>query len=93
MRRASRVDDNQADLVAELRGAGMSVAVTSQVGHGFPDLVVGYEGRNLLLEVKDPNKSPSRRKLTPDEVKWHDEWQGTVYVVTTPQEVLELFDD
>lgn len=93
MRRASRVDDNQADLVAKLRDAGMSVAVTSQVGHGFPDLVVGYEGCNLLLEVKDPNKSPSRRKLTPDEVKWHDEWQGTVHVVTTPQEVLELFDD
>ena len=82
-RTAARIDSNQPALVAALRQIpGVSVAVTSQLGKGFPDIVVGYRGRNYIFEIKDPEQPPSKRRLTSDEQKWHDRWCGQVDVVT-----------
>ena len=81
MRRAARIDDNQNLIVSKLRQIGCSVAITSAVGKGFPDIVVGYKGRNFMFEIKDGSKPPSARKLTKDEQKWHDEWRGKSHVV------------
>lgn len=81
MRRSAKVDDNQKELVKQLRQIGCSVAITSMVGRGFPDIVVGYRGVNYLFEIKDENKPPSKRKLTPDELEWHNVWKGSVHVV------------
>ena len=67
MRTAAKVDANQPEIVAALRLAGATVAITSAVGKGFPDLVVGYEGVNYLLEVKDGKKNPSKQRLTSDQ--------------------------
>ncbi len=36
-----KVDTNQADIVAALRAAGASVADMHELGHGYPDLLVG----------------------------------------------------
>jgi hypothetical protein len=54
-----------------------------------PDLLIGWRGKNLLVEVKDGSKPPSDRKLTPDQVKWHEAWRGQVCVVKSVQEALE----
>ena len=63
------------------------VAITSGVGHGFPDLVVGVsvedEARTLLMEVKRPGE-----RLTPDEARWHDAWQGHVVIVYSIDDAL-----
>lgn len=75
MRRAARVDENQSDIVSSLRAIGAIVRVISQ-GDGIPDLLVGFQGQTFLLEVKDGNKPPSARKLTPAEQKFFDEWRG-----------------
>ena len=88
MRRAARTDTNQAQIVAELRKAGCTVQHLHAIGQGTPDLLVGYAGTNYLLEVKDGAKSPSRRKLTPDEEEWHRRWGGQVAVVATSAEAL-----
>jgi hypothetical protein len=68
------------------------VALAHAVGRGFPDLVVGYRGRGkpetFLLEVKDGDKPPSARKLTPAQVVWHGEWRGHVAVVCNLAEAL-----
>lgn len=72
MRRAARVDANQAAVVAALRRAGCYVQDLSGVGGGCPDLLVGYRGAWHLLEVKDGAKPPSRRELTPAELRWHE---------------------
>jgi len=61
---------------------GATVQLLHTVGHGCPDAVVGYGGVNYLIEIKDGNKSPHQRKLTPDEQAWHDDWCGQVAVVT-----------
>lgn len=81
MRRAHRIDDNQARIVAVLRAIGCSVHDTSALGGGFPDLVVGRNGRNYLIELKDGDKPPSRQSLTGPEAVWHDGWKGHVAIV------------
>ena len=81
MRRAARTDENQEQIVKALRAVGASVQSLAAVGHGVPDLLVGYEGKNILIEIKDGNKTPSKRKLTDDQVKWHDNWNGGAVAV------------
>ncbi|WP_372570382.1 hypothetical protein [Ruegeria jejuensis] len=90
MRRAAKVDDNQPEIVKALRKAGATVTPTHAAGDGFPDLAVGYRGFNYFLEVKDGNKPPSARKLTKDQVEWHDKWRGQVAVVKSVDEALEV---
>lgn len=76
MRRAAKVDANQPAIVAALREIGATVQPLHTVGQGCPDLLVGYQGKTLLMEVKDGSKPPSARKLTPDQQVWHAGWQG-----------------
>lgn len=101
--RARKTDGNQTKVVEALRRAGLSVAITSSLGSGFPDLVVANRSftktgitqwaidRTILIELKDPSKPPSKRALTPDEQKFHNEWRGEIYVCTTAEEILRIF--
>lgn len=81
-----RVDANQAGIVAALRKAGASVAVTSHLGHGFPDLVVGYVdeegmGQTILMEIK-----AGADALTAEEARWHLAWRGGPTVIVRSAE-------
>lgn len=89
MRRAAKVDANQADIVAALRKIGASVQPLHAVGQGCPDLLVGWRGMNTVLELKDGNKPPSARKLTKDQEEWHANWRGQVAVVETVEQAIE----
>lgn len=89
-RYAARVDANQTQIVSALRAAGATVQLLSAVGQGCPDLLVGYQGNNILMEIKDGKKSPSDRKLTSDQIVWHSEWKGVVFLVTSVDEALQL---
>jgi hypothetical protein len=84
-----RADHNQAAIVRDLRELGVSVAVTSSVGFGFVDLVVGFRGRNELLEIK--NASPVGWKYTPAQRRFHDTWQGTILTFDNAQAALDYF--
>ena len=89
--RAKRVDSNQKELVAALRAVpGVVVFHTHDVGKGFPDLAVSWRGsrQNFLFEIKDGDKPPSARKLTPKEELFHDTWPGQVDVIETAEEAL-----
>lgn len=86
--RAARIDANQPEIVEALREAGCSVQLLHMVGKGCPDLLVGWQGLNVLVEVKDGSKPPSARKLTPDQEIWHDNWRGQVTVVCSVHEAL-----
>ena len=90
MRKIARVDANQKDIVKKLREIpGVSVAITSQLGNGFPDIVVGCRKRNYMIELKDGSKPPSQQKLTPDEIDFHTEWCGNIAVCRNLEEVLK----
>lgn len=89
MRRAAKVDDNQGEIVDALRQIGASVTLCHGVGNGFPDLAVGWQDKTYLLEVKDGDKPPSARALTPAQVEWHLKWRGHKAVVENVREALE----
>jgi hypothetical protein len=88
MRVAAKADDNQAETVRALRRVGASVQTLHRVGCGCPDLLVGYRGRNFLLEIKDGRKSPSRRALTKDQELFHALWRGEIAIVRSVSEAL-----
>lgn len=90
MRQRARVDGNHAEIVEALRAAGCTVLHLHQVGGGCPDVLAGIEGRNLLIEIKDGSKPPSRRALTADEATFHAAWRGQIAVASTVAEALEL---
>jgi len=83
MRRATRVDNTQKDIVHALRVAGATVQHLHAVGEGCPDIVVGYRRKNYLLEVKVKSGT-----LSPDQSMWHIAWKGQVNIVTTAEEAL-----
>lgn len=89
-RRACRVDRNQAEITEALRAIGATVQPIHAVGDGCPDLLVGYRGLNILLEVKDGGKPPSKRRLTEDEEAWHQKWRGQVATVETIDQAIEV---
>ena len=103
MSRAKRTDANQKRVVEHLRRSGLSVAITSSLGNGFPDLVVAgwgnmafagkkyYSNKTVLVELKDGSKPPSAQKLTDAEIKFMDTWKGEYIKATTAEEILKLF--
>lgn len=90
MKLKPRKDQNHATVVSFLRAAGCSVFDTAALGHGFPDLVVGWQGKNFLLEIKNGQAPPSRRKLTVDELLFSQNWLGQVAVVTSAEHALAV---
>jgi hypothetical protein len=90
MRTAARKDDNQDEIVFALRGIGATVAITHQLGGGFVDIVVGFRGKNYLIEIKDGNKPPSRRKLTKDEADFHWDWQGQIDIAENAEDAFRI---
>ena len=65
-RYAKRIDANQPEIVSGLRHMGAAVWVLSTPA----DLLVGARGRFLTAEIKDGEKPPSRRQLTPEEAAY-----------------------
>jgi len=85
-----RTDANHKEIVAALREIGASVTSLADIGGGCPDLLVGYHGQNLLLEVKDGRKPPSARALTADEQEWFNNWRGVAYIVYSAIDAVTL---
>lgn len=81
--RNARTDANQKEIVAVLRSVGASVQSLAPVGHGVPDLLVGFRGITYLIEVKTPTG-----KLTPDQIRWHGDWRGGVGICITADDAL-----
>lgn len=81
---ASRTDANQNLIVRSLRQNGATVTLLHTVGQGCPDLLVGINGRNILLEIKT-----ATGKLTPQQLDWHRDWRGQIFVVRSVQDAHE----
>lgn len=90
MRRAAKVDANQAEIVRSLRALGATVQSLAMVGKGCPDILIGYRGTNFLCEIKDGRKPESAQKLTPHEIAWHDSWGGQVVIVRSVDDAIAL---
>lgn len=94
MRKYGKVDANQTEIVRQLRLLGCSVVSTASIGGGFPDVVVGYRGRNYLFEIKilEGVRNPKPAKLTSDEVEFMASWKGQVHIATCLDDVLKVIN-
>jgi hypothetical protein len=85
MRRAARVDCNQADLVEAMRRLGFAVEHTHMIGGGTPDVVVGFGDSMRWVEFKVGNAP-----LTPFEEDWHEEWNARGPAVVIIRDIADV---
>jgi hypothetical protein len=78
-----RTDKNQQKIVDALRDIGASVLPLHTVGHGCPDLAVGFRGDTYFLEVKS-----GKGKLTEAERAFFAQWRGRAAVVRSVDDAL-----
>ena len=67
-----RVDENQKSLIHTFICLGASVLNLSTVGRGCPDLLIGYKGKTVLVEIKSSTKAT----FTEPQIKFMQEWRG-----------------
>lgn len=90
MRLAGRTDANQKEIVELWRKMGATVLILSSVGGKCPDCIVGIAGKNEMAEIKDGKKPLSAQKLTESQVKFHQEWRGSISIIRTVQDAMNL---
>lgn len=83
---AHRTDANHAQIVKAFEQLGCTVFSAHTVGAGFPDLVIGCNGRTLLVEIKT-----ERGELTKAQREFITAWNGdTVHIVCDTDDVIAL---
>ena len=91
--RAYRKDRNHNLIKTALVAAQIDFIDTAAYGLPFDFLCI-RDGRISLIEVKDPDQPPSKRELTEDEKELEKKLlrnKCRLYVVQTPEELLEIF--
>ena len=68
----ARIDTNHKEIVKALRDAGATVVSLASMKHGCPDIMVGYNGETILMEIKRDAKA----KFTPDQLDFMGKWKG-----------------
>lgn len=71
-----RRDGTHAEIRRELHELGASVFDAGDIGHNFPDLVVGLGGATFLIEAKS-----ARGKLSTGQSDFAKTWRGSPVVV------------
>ena len=74
-------DANEGEIVKALRDIGCDVHSLDQP----LDLLVGYRGRNYLIEVKMP-----KGKLTEGQQEFSETWRGQFAVVRSPEQAIQV---
>jgi len=81
VRRAAKIDANQPAIVAALERVGAKCYFL-----GKPlDLLVGYRGKNLILEVKNPD---GKDEITREQAEFMATWPGEYHIVRSVKEAL-----
>ncbi len=90
---AKRVDDNQEQIMRDLRKVGCEVTSIASVGKGCPDLLISHEGYWFVFEIKDGSKVKSAQKLTKDEKRWIERQKAPVHIITCTADALRVFNE
>jgi hypothetical protein len=87
----SRRDTKHGKILRTLERLGISTMDTSPLGENCPDAVLGFQGRNYLLEIKTltGKRNPKMKKCTKGQNEFHLLWRGSpVIVAATVEEIL-----
>lgn len=91
-RQAARIDQNQPEIVKQLRQMGASVQC------GMDDILVGWRGKNYWFEIKDPQKTKKKNgeykagAIKGTQIKLLHEWQGHYAIVSSFDEILQTLN-
>ena len=85
-RRNPKRDANERPIIDGLKQIGCTVEQLSK--KGVPDLLVGYRGKNFLIEVKT-----KQGKLTEDQIERHASWMGEIHIAMTLDEAIRIVTD
>jgi hypothetical protein len=90
LRTAARIDANQQEIVDGLRKFGAKVWII-----GRPvDLLVLHRRKFYVMEIKDPAKPPSERRLTDAQVEFFTECgDAPVRIITTLIEAIDFIQE
>ena len=89
MKRAARTDTNHKEISVAFMSLGWSVLDIHQIPNSA-DILIGKWSLNIVIEIKDGSKPPSKQKLTPGEIKFRDRWRGDYRIITCLQDVIDL---
>lgn len=80
---AKRRDENEPEIVKALRDIGATVIELDKF-----DLLVGFQGRDYKIEVKNPDK---RWRITDVQKDLIDNWRGSpLHIVKTVEEAIAV---
>ncbi len=89
----AQTDKNHSSLLKLIRTIPkVTICDLSGTGGGCPDVMLGYMGQNILIEIKRPDVAPSASKLNDKQEEWHGKWTGQVAIVRTFDDVLGVLD-
>jgi len=83
----ARIDENQPQIVKELRAKGYTVKHVHEVKN-FVDIIVGHNNLNYLFEIK----TDISKKLTEGESKFFNEWTGQKDVIYCSQDAIDIIE-
>lgn len=86
VRTAARTDANHYTIIKAFEQMGCTVKDVHQLALGF-DLLVGYGGLTMPVEVKDGDKPLSARKMTKNERDQWNNWTGGARLVENLDDV------
>ncbi len=75
-RYARRKDENHGALVEAFKAFGCSVLVLDVSEPHAPDLLIGRNGADQLVETKPAVGERRRSQLRPGQKAWHERWRG-----------------
>ena len=83
---AKRTDKNQQAIVLAFHYFGCQVQSLADVGRGCPDLLVNFDGRLILVEVKDGSN-----RLNKQQRQWHELWHtAPVFIARNLEDVPKI---
>ena len=83
-----KVDSNQPQIIADLKKIGVSVLNLSRVGGGCPDILVGWQGKNILIEIKT-----AKGDLNDLQIEFFEQWKGQKFVCKSINEIIEIINN
>ena len=95
MRYASKVDNNQKQIVTALRKLGAVVLLTHQLKNCC-DCIVYYRGKTYTVEIKDGSKPLSARKLTEGEQEFKAKIESvgcTYWIIESIEDALNMIQE
>lgn len=83
-----KTDANQKQIISDLKKIGVSVLNLSKVGNGCPDLLIGWQGKNILIEIKT-----AKGNLNDSQIEFFKEWKGQKFVCKSINEIIEIINN